>query len=138
MRVLIISGANLNVLERRGKEYGQISYETLKSEVEAYAKKQGVTAEFFLSNHEGEIIEAVQNCNADGLIINAGAYSHYSLAIADALKILPAQKIEVHLTNIHKTGRHESVTGAACDGVITGLGLGGYKLALDFLNSNKN
>jgi len=130
VRVKIISGANLNVLERRGADYGGISYADLEKSIIGFACDLGLETEFFASNFEGELIEAVQNTSADALIINAGAYSHYSLAIADALRILSIPKIEVHLTNIHAKGRHESVTGAACDGMICGLGIDGYRLAL--------
>ena len=130
MKIQIISGANLNVLHKRGAAYGNISYDDLEKAVSSFAADLGVKAEFFISNFEGELVEAVQNTDADALIINAGAYSHYSLAIADALRILAIPKIEVHLTNIHAKGRHESVTGSACDRVICGFGLEGYKLAL--------
>ncbi|MCL2821774.1 MAG: 3-dehydroquinate dehydratase [Firmicutes bacterium] len=140
MKVLIISGANLNCIEKRGSEYGGISHTQLTKTISDYAKSlnKKIETEFFVSNFEGELIEKIQNCTADALIINAGAYSHYSLAIADALNILICPKAEVHLTNVHKTGRHTLTTGASCDGVITGFGVYGYFLALTFLNDKFN
>jgi len=136
MRIKIISGANLNILERRGAAYGNISYEELTNRVRAFAKdiNKDIVLDFFVSNFEGEIIEQIQNNDADAVIINAGAFSHYSLAIADALKTLSVPCIEVHLTNIHATGRHTSVTGAACNAVICGFGIDGYRLAIAELN----
>jgi len=132
MKIKIISGANLNILERRGDEYGNISYEELTKMINVFAGQinKDVKLDFFVSNFEGEIIEVLQNNDADALIINAGAFSHYSLAIADAIKSLTVPIIEVHLTNIYSKGRHNSITGAECDGVIAGFGVEGYKLAL--------
>lgn len=133
MKILVISGANLNKLGNREKIYGEFSLEQLQNELRDYA---GDTAlDFFTSNHEGEIIEAVQNCSADGLIINAGGYSHTSVAISDALSMLNIPKIEVHLTNIfaREDYRRFSITGSKCDGVITGLGIDGYKAAIDII-----
>lgn len=133
MKVLIIFGANLNKLGSREKIYGDFTLSELQAELTAYAK--GIKLEFFTSNHEGELIEAVQNCDADALIINAGGYSHTSVAIADAISMLAIPKIEVHLTNIlaREEYRHFSVTGSKCDGVISGLGIDGYKAAIDIL-----
>lgn len=133
MKILVISGANLNKLGNREKIYGEFTLEQLQNELRDYA---GDTAlDFFTSNHEGEIIEAVQNCSADGLIINAGGYSHTSVAISDALSMLNIPKIEVHLTNIfaREDYRRISITGSKCDGVITGLGIDGYKAAIDII-----
>lgn len=133
MKILVISGANLNKLGQREKIYGDFTLSELQSELVAYAGEAEL--EFFTSNHEGEIIEAVQNCNADALIINAGGYSHTSVAIADALSMLTVPKIEVHLTNIHSREEYRrfTVTGSKCDGVITGLGIDGYKAAIDII-----
>ncbi len=133
MKILVISGANLNKLGKREAIYGSFTLEELERELAGYASD--VEFEFFTSNHEGELIDAVQNCDADALIINAGGYSHTSVAIADALAMLAVPKIEVHLTNIlaREEYRHFSVTGSKCDGVITGLGIDGYKAAIDIL-----
>ncbi|MBR2968034.1 MAG: 3-dehydroquinate dehydratase [Clostridia bacterium] len=133
MRILVISGANLNKLGQREKIYGDFTLDELKNQLTAYAG--AAELEFFTSNMEGEIIEAVQSCDADAIIINAGGYSHTSVAIADALAMSTALKIEVHLTNIYSREpyRHFSVTGSKCDGVITGLGIDGYKAAIDVI-----
>lgn len=133
MNILVISGANLNKLGQREKIYGSFTLEELIKELTAYAGE--IKLEFFTSNHEGEIVEAVQSCGADALIINAGGYSHTSVAIADALAMLAIPKIEVHLTNIYarESYRRFSVTGSKCDGVITGLGIDGYKAAIDVI-----
>ncbi len=133
MKILVISGANLNKLGKREAIYGNFTLEELERELTEYAVD--VKFEFFTSNREGEIIDAVQNCDADALIINAGGYSHTSVAIADALAMLAVPKIEVHLTNIlaREEYRHFSVTGSKCDGVITGLGIDGYKAAIDII-----
>lgn len=133
MKILVISGANLNKLGKREAIYGSFTLEQMQRELIEYA--DGVELDFFTSNYEGEIIEAVQNCIADALIINAGGYSHTSVAIADALAMLSVPKIEVHLTNIlaREGYRHFSVTGSKCDGVITGLGIDGYKAAIDII-----
>ena len=133
MKILVISGANLNKLGSREAIYGSFTLEEMQRELCEYAK--GVQLEFFTSNSEGEIVDAVQNCDADALIINAGGYSHTSVAIADALAMLAVPKIEVHLTNIlaREEYRHFSVTGSKCDGVITGLSVDGYKAAIDII-----
>lgn len=133
MKILVISGANLNKLGSREKIYGSFTLDELQREIADYAGE--IELEFFTSNSEGEIIDAVQNCNADALIINAGGYSHTSVAIADALAMLAIPKIEVHLTNVmaREPYRHFSVTGSKCDGVITGLGIDGYKAAVDVI-----
>ncbi len=133
MKILVISGANLNKLGKREAIYGSFTLEELERELTEYAVDAEL--EFFTSNREGEIIDAVQNCDADALIINAGGYSHTSVAIADALAMLAVPKIEVHLTNIlaREEYRHFSVTGSKCDGVITGLGIDGYKAAIDII-----
>lgn len=133
MKILVISGANLNRLGKREEIYGSLTLEDLQRELTAYA--DGAQLQFFTSNNEGEIIEAIQNCYADALIINAGGYSHTSVAIADALAMLALPKIEVHITNIlaREPFRHFSVTGSKCDGVICGLGIDGYKAAIDII-----
>lgn len=131
MKILVIFGANLNKLGQREAIYGDFTIDELEEELVEYAKP--ISLEFFVSNFEGEIIEAVQNCDADALIINAGGYSHTSVAIADALAMLSVPKIEVHLTNImaREEYRRFSVTGSKCDGMISGLGKDGYKAAID-------
>lgn len=133
MKISVIFGANLNKLGFREAIYGDFTLDELKSELVEYAKP--LELEFFTSNFEGEIIEAIQNCDADALIINPGGYSHTSVAIADALSMFNKPKIEVHLTNIaaREDFRRFSVTGSKCDGIITGLSKDGYKAAIDVI-----
>ena len=137
MRLLVINGPNLNFLGIREKGiYGSEDYDYLLGLLENKAKELGVTIETFQSNCEGEIIDRLQKAyydKADGIIINPGAYTHYSYGIRDALASLSMPKIEVHISNIHQREefRHTSVTAPVCHGQITGLGLEGYLLAVD-------
>lgn len=137
MRVLVINGPNLNFLGIREKGvYGTKDYNYLLSLLEAKAKETGNVIETFQSNSEGEIIDRIQKAytdNVDGIIINPGAYTHYSYAIRDALASITVPKIEVHISNIHQREefRHTSVTACVCTGQIAGLGLSGYLLAVD-------
>lgn len=137
MRILVINGPNLNFLGIREKGiYGSEDYDYLLGLLESKAKELGVTIETFQSNCEGEIIDRLQKAyydKADGIIINPGAYTHYSYAIRDALATLSVPKIEVHISNIHQREefRHSSVTAPVCNGQITGLGLEGYLLAVE-------
>jgi 3-dehydroquinate dehydratase-2 len=131
IKILIINGPNLNLLGTREPEiYGKISMEdyleTLKKEFAA------IQILYFQSNIEGEIIDKIQENDFDALIINAGAFSHYSYAIADALKNIQKTKIEVHISNIYKREefRQKSVTAACSDGLITGFGMESYRLAM--------
>lgn len=137
MKLLIINGPNLNFLGIREKGiYGNEDYSVLLDLIEKNSKKLNIETEVFQSNSEGEIIDAIQRAyedNLDGIIINPGAYTHYSYAISDALASVKIPKIEVHISNIHKREefRHKSVTASQCDGQITGLGLKGYLLAME-------
>ncbi|WP_124639629.1 MULTISPECIES: type II 3-dehydroquinate dehydratase [Amniculibacterium] len=131
MNILIVNGPNLNLLGSREPEiYGSTSMEsfleTLKKEFSS------LNIHYFQSNIEGEIINRLHVDDYDALIINPGAYSHYSYAIADGLKNIKKPKIEVHISNIYKREefRQKSVTAAQSDGVITGFGLNGYRLAV--------
>ena len=144
MNILFICGPNLNLLGEREKEiYGEKSFEEINIILEKEAQKMGVNLEIFQSNHEGNIIDKIQESrrSIDGIIINPGAYSHYSLAIRDALKVVKAPLIEVHLSNIYSREefRHHSVIAPVCWGQIAGLGYQGYILALQaFLMRKKN
>lgn len=137
MKLLVINGPNLNFLGIREKGiYGNEDYSVLLDLIEKNSKKLNIETEVFQSNSEGEIIDAIQRAyedNLDGIIINPGAYTHYSYAISDALASVKIPKIEVHISNIHKREefRHKSVTASQCDGQITGLGLKGYLLAME-------
>jgi len=104
LNILFICGPNLNLLGEREKEiYGEKSFEEINIILEKEAQKMGVNLEIFQSNHEGNIIDKIQESrgSVDGIIINPGAYTHYSLAIRDALKVVKAPIIEVHLSNIY-------------------------------------
>lgn len=136
MKVYIINGPNLNFLGVREPEvYGEMTLEGLNSKIKQFAEKDGHSIVFFQSNHEGEIIDKIQEAHevgADGIIINPAAFTHYSYAIHDALKGATPPAIEVHLSNIHtrEEFRKISVTAPACIGQITGFGAEGYILSL--------
>jgi 3-dehydroquinate dehydratase II len=137
MKVLIINGPNLNLLGTREPEiYGTTSMEdylgTLKSEFASHEIK------YYQSNIEGEIINRIQEDDFDALIINPGAFTHYSYAIADCLKNIQKPKIEVHISNIYKREefRQKSVTAANTDAVLSGFGMDGYRLAILSLKSS--
>lgn len=137
MKLLIINGPNLNFLGiREPSTYGKETYETLCGRLEQKAKGDGDELEIFQNNCEGAIIDRIQQAYFDGteaVIINPGAYTHYSYAIRDALASISVPKIEVHISNIHvrEEFRHTSVTAAACSGQIVGMGIYGYELAMD-------
>ena len=141
MKISIINGPNLNLTGRREPEiYGTQSLESyFQFLVAAYPD---VEFTFFQSNIEGEIVDEIQRVgfDADGIVINAGAYSHYSLAIADALRATPAPAVEVHLSNVYsrEPERHHSAIAPACVGVIAGFGLDSYRLAVEALDSRLN
>jgi 3-dehydroquinate dehydratase-2 len=133
MKIKVINGPNLNLLGTREIElYGKNSLQDLHH----WLKSEFPLVDFFFSqsNHEGEIIDEIQQCiqNEYSIIINPGGFSHTSVAIYDALLNITFPKIEVHITNIHQreSFRHNSITAQACDGVIAGLGCKGYHLAV--------
>jgi 3-dehydroquinate dehydratase-2 len=137
-KILVINGPNINFLGIREKGiYGSQNYETLVSMINDKAKELGVDVEVFQSNSEGGIIDRIQQAyyeNIDGIVINPGAYTHYSIAIRDALgSIENIPKIEVHISNVHKREefRHTSVTVPVCNGQVVGLGLKGYLYAME-------
>ena len=137
MKFLIINGPNLNLLGRREPGiYGEENYESLCARLKVRAEARGATAECFQSNHEGAIIDEIHGADGvyDGIIINPGAYTHYSYAILDALKAVDVPCIEVHISNVHQREefRHKSVTAPACVGQICGLGLYGYEAAMRY------
>lgn len=134
MKILIINGPNLNLLGKREPDvYGSVSFddyfETLKS------KYANVSLEYFQSNCEGELITKIQQAgfSADGIILNAGAYTHTSIAIHDAIKSVPAPVVELHISNVHarEDFRRHSAIAPACKGVICGFGLKGYDIAIE-------
>ena len=135
-KILVINGPNLNLLGTREKEkYGQSSLEDIRNKCEAHAKKIGIEVEFKQSNVEGEIVNFIQETRKkyNGIIINAGGYTHTSVAILDALLAVKKPTIELHITNIYKREdfRHKSLISKAADGIICGLGADGYIMALN-------
>ena len=140
MKILIINGPNLNFLGIREKDvYGTQDYDCLLRMIAEKGEREQCQIEVFQSNHEGAIIDRIQDAYFDkteGLIINPGAYTHYSYAIHDALKsVTTMKKVEVHISDItsREAIRKISVTAPACDKQIFGKGLEGYLLAIDFL-----
>ena len=137
MKFLIINGPNLNLLgQREPGIYGQENYQGLCDRLRAFAAAHGASAECFQSNHEGAIVDAIQAAQGvyDAIVMNPGAYTHYSIAILDALKAVSVPCVEVHISNIHQREefRHKSVTTPACVGQICGLGLYGYEAAMGY------
>ena len=136
MKILVLNGPNINFLGIREKGiYGTADYATLVSMIENKAEELGVEVEVFQSNYEGAIIDKIQETygRVDGIIINPGAFTHYSYAVRDALASVEVPKIEVHISNVHKREefRHTSVTAPVCTGQAVGLGLKGYLYALE-------
>jgi 3-dehydroquinate dehydratase-2 len=134
-KVLVIHGPNLNLLgEREPNVYGSVTLEEINKDLEEKAEKQGVELRIVQSNHEGEIVETIQNSRhwADVIIINPAAYTHTSVAIRDALSAISVPTIEVHLSNIHaREGfRQASHVSPVAVGVIAGFGKNSYLLAL--------
>jgi len=137
MKILVLSGPNLNLLgTREPLVYGAGSLKQLVDALQVYALKNGVTLDHFQSNSEGELIDRLHLTigNYDGVILNPGAYTHYSIALRDAVTAISIPVVEVHISNIHKREpfRAVSVIAPACAGHISGLGREGYRLALDY------
>jgi 3-dehydroquinate dehydratase-2 len=141
MKIQIINGPNLNLLGKREPEkYGNVSFEDYLASLRFMFPD--VRIDYYQSNVEGEIINKIHETgfDCDGIILNAGGYTHTSVSIADAVSAVSASVIEVHITNIsaREGFRHNSIVGRYCTGSIIGLGLFGYKLALEALiESNK-
>ena len=139
MKILIINGPNINFLGIREKAvYGTENYDELLRRIEKKAQETECNVEVFQSNHEGAIIDRIQDAYSDGsegIIINPGAYTHYSYAIRDALASVDMPKIELHISDIaqREEFRHISVTAEVCDEQIKGLGLDGYLVAIDHM-----
>lgn len=144
MKILVINGPNLNFLGIREKNiYGEKDYGYLEALLRQKAESEGIEIECWQSNHEGAIIDRLQELyyeeDAAGLVINPGAYTHYSYAIHDALKSVFVTKVEVHISDIHarEDFRKVSVTAPACDAQISGHGLDGYLEAVDYILAHK-
>jgi len=138
VKILVLHGPNLNMLGTREPEiYGKTTLEQINDKLRGLAASLESEVEAFQSNSEGELIDIIQKKGAasDGLIVNLGAYTHYSIALRDAIAGLAKATIEVHISNIYarEPFRHRSVTASVCRGTITGLGWRGYLLALEAL-----
>ena len=141
--ILIINGPNLNLLGEREKDkYGSTSIDEIKKKCLSFSKEHNINLSFFQSNVEGEIVNEIQNArkNQNCLIINAGGYTHTSVAIHDALKTINIPIIELHITNIYKREdfRHKSLISAVVTGIICGLGINGYILAINSIHEILN
>ena len=143
-KILVINGPNLNLLGSREKEkYGNTSLQDIQKRCTDHASKINLDIDFKQSNVEGEIVNFIQDANRKykGIIINAGGYTHTSVAILDALLAVKKPTIELHITNIYKREdfRHKSLISKAADGIICGLGVEGYIMALNGIkNKIKN
>ncbi len=143
MKILVINGPNINFLGIREKSiYGAQDYQSLLSMIEEKSKEYNCQTEVFQSNHEGAIIDRIQDSYFDGtegIVINPGAYTHYSYAIRDALASITFPKVEIHISDI--TQREEfrkiSVTKEVCDHQIYGQGLEGYLIAMEWILQDK-
>ena len=140
-KILVVNGPNLNLLGKREPDiYGIETLKKIEHDLDEYAKKIGVEVDFAQSNIEGELVNFIQNAMGkyDGIILNAGAYTHYSIAIHDAILATGLPVIEVHLSNIYKREefRHKSIIASACVGQITGFGEKSYKLALKYFRKD--
>lgn len=142
MKILVINGPNLNFLGIREKQvYGTQNYDDLLRMIAEKGAETGSVVEVFQSNHEGAIIDRIQDAYYDGtegIVINPGAYTHYSYAIRDALASVSMPKVEIHISNImeREEFRKVSVTAPACDKQIYGHGLEGYLEAVDYILAN--
>lgn len=138
MKILVINGPNLNMLGiREPGIYGSETFATLLDKISAHAKKRGVSVDFFQSNHEGALVDRIQEAfgSTDGIVINPGAYTHTSIALLDALKAVAIPAVEVHISDVSKREAFRSVSYIrdACIGSVIGHGTDGYLEAVDML-----
>ena len=138
VKILVLNGPNLNFLGIREPDiYGKQAYADLTAYIHSAAAELGVEVEIFQSNHEGALVDAIQNAygRMDGIVINPAAYTHTSVAILDALKAVALPAVEVHLSDVdaREAFRQVSYAGMACQTRFTGLGFEGYKRALEYL-----
>ena len=137
--IIIINGPNLNLLgQREQKQYGNTTFEELKSLCNKRCDELELKLQFYQSNIEGEIVNAIQKSidSSDGIIINAAGFTHTSVSIRDALTIFKGPSIELHISNIYKREefRHKSLISGVCSGIICGLGVNGYILAINAMH----
>lgn len=138
MKILVINGPNLNMLGIREPDiYGRETYESLCRKIRDHAEKRGIEVTLYQSNHEGDLVDAIQQAygKADGIVINPGAYTHTSIAILDAVKAVGIRTVEVHISDVdaREDFRKVSYIRAACEKTISGHGTDGYLEAMDFL-----
>ena len=138
MKILVINGPNLNMLGiREPGIYGSETYRDLLEKIAAHAQTRGVSVDFFQSNHEGALVDRIQEAygNTDGIVINPGAYTHTSIALLDAVKAVGSPTVEVHISDVARREPFRSVSyiRAACVGSIIGHGTDGYLEAMDLL-----
>jgi len=138
-KIIILNGPNLNLLgEREKDQYGNVTLKDIENECKKYAEKNKILLSFFQTNIEGELVNQIQDSrkSQDGLIINAGGYTHTSVAIHDALKILKIPIIELHISNVYNREefRHKSLISKVARGVICGFGADGYLMSLQAIN----
>lgn len=138
MKILVLNGPNLNLLGiREPGIYGSETYRDLLEKIAAHAQTRGVSVDFFQSNHEGALVDRIQEAygNTDGIIINPGAYTHTSIALLDAVKAVGIPTVEVHISDIARREPFRSVSyiRAACVGSVIGHGTDGYLEAMDLL-----
>ncbi len=143
MKILVINGPNINMLGiREPGIYGNDNYESLLKKIKVWADELGCETECFQSNHEGDIVDKIQQAygKIDGIVINPAAYTHTSVAILDALKSVKIPAVEVHISDVAKREdfRQISYAGMACEEHIIGKGLDGYRMALEYLCKNYN
>ncbi len=142
-KIIILNGPNLNLLgEREKNQYGSFTLSDVEKKCDEFADKNNLSISFYQSNIEGELVEKIQNSRNDqnGLIINAGGYTHTSVAIHDALKIIKLPIIELHISNIYNREdfRHKSLISKVANGVICGFGIHGYTMALEAMKKYLN
>ena len=142
MRILVLNGVNLNLTGLREKcVYGNETLAEINEKIAAYCKAGGDEADFYQTNHEGALVdklhEAFLNKAYDGILLNAGAFTHYSYAIRDAIAAINIPVVEVHMSNVHarEAFRHTSVLSEVCKGVVCGFGAGSYIAAVEGLRA---
>ncbi len=142
MKILVINGPNLNMLGiREPDHYGRETYDDLVKKIEKYCEEKKLEVEFYQSNHEGDLVDRIQQAYGctDGIVINPGAYTHTSIALLDAVKSVGIPTVEVHISKVEQREdfRQISYIRLACVKTITGLGTDGYLRAVDFLVENR-
>ncbi len=142
MKILVINGPNINMLGIREPEhYGRETYADLTEAIQKHCKERNTDVEIYQSNHEGDLVDKIQQAyaNADGIVINPGAYTHTSIAILDAVKSVNIPTVEVHISKVEEREdfRQISYVRLACVKTITGHGINGYLEAIDYLTEGK-